>query len=139
MNDDETYEVGFGKPPKRTQFAKGKSGNPRGRPKGALNVATMLKRILEEEVIITQNGRRRTATKLEAAFIQLTDKATGGDLKALQLLASLWRSAEERGSQGVIPNSVHDDLDKKVISGILSRISAFNKEDSENANEPIQE
>jgi hypothetical protein len=30
-------------------------------------------------------------------------------------------------------------LDKKVISGILSRISAFNKEDSENANEPIQE
>ncbi|MGA9999439.1 MAG: DUF5681 domain-containing protein [Candidatus Acidiferrales bacterium] len=139
MNDDEAYEVGFGKPPRRTQFAKGKSGNPRGRPKGALNVATMLKRILEEEVIITQNGRRRTATKLEAAFIQLTDKATGGDLKALQLLASLWRSAEERGSQGVILNSVHDDLDKKVVSGILSRISAFNKEDSENANEPIQE
>ena len=139
MNDDEAYEVGFGKPPRRTQFAKGKSGNPRGRPKGALNVATMLKRILEEEVIITQNGRRRTATKLEAAFIQLTDKATGGDLKALQLLASLWRSAEERGSQDIVPNSVNDDLDKKVISGILSRISACNKEDSENANEPIQE
>lgn len=139
MNDDEAYEVGFGKPPRRTQFAKGKSGNPRGRPKGALNVATMLKRILEEEVIITQNGRRRTATKLEAAFIQLTDKATGGDLKALQLLTSLLRSAEERGSQDIVPNSVNDDLDKKVISGILSRISACNKEDSENANEPIQE
>lgn len=27
------YNVGYGKPPKRTQFAKGKSGNPRGRPK----------------------------------------------------------------------------------------------------------
>ena len=139
MNDDETYEVGFGKPPRRTQFAKGKSGNPRGRPKGALNVATMLERILEEEVIITQNGRRRTVTKLQAAIIQLTDKATGGDLKALQLLTSLLRSAEERGSQDVVPNSVNDDLDKKVVSGILSRISAFNKEDSENANEPIQE
>jgi Family of unknown function (DUF5681) len=139
MNDDETYEVGFGKPPRRTQFAKGKSGNPRGRPKGALNVATMLERILGEDVIITQNGRRRTVTKLQAAIIQLTDKATGGDLKAFQLLTSLLRSTEERGSQGVDPNSVSDDLDKKIVSGILSRILAFNKEDSENANEPIQE
>jgi hypothetical protein len=139
MNDDEAYEVGFGKPPRRTQFAKGKSGNPRGRPKGALNVATILERTLEEEVIITRSGRRRTVTKLQAAIIQLTDKATGGDLKALQLLTSLLRSAEERGSQDIVPNSVNDDLDKKVISGILSRISAFNKEDSENANEPIQE
>ena len=139
MNDDGGHEVGFGKPPRRTQFAKGKSGNPRGRPKGALNVATMLEQILKEEVIITLNGRRRTVTKLQAAFIQLTDKATGGDLKALQLLASLWRSAEEPGSHGVVPNSISDDLDKKVISGILSRISAFNEEDSQNANKPIQE
>jgi hypothetical protein len=139
MNDDEAYEVGFGKPPRRTRFAKGKSGNPRGRPKGALNVATMLERILEEKVIITLNGRRRTMTKLQAAITQLTDKAAGGDLKALQLLTSLLRSTEERGSQGVVPNSVSDDLDKEVVSGILSRILAFNKEDSENATEPIQE
>jgi hypothetical protein len=97
----------------------------------------MLERTLEEEVIITLNGRRRTVTKLQAAIIQLTDKAAGGDLKALQLLTSLLRSAEERGSQDV-PNSVSDDLDKKVVSGILSRILAF-KEDSENATEPIQE
>jgi hypothetical protein len=99
----------------------------------------MLERILEEKVIITLNGRRRTVTKLQAAIIQLTDKATGGDLKALQLLTSMLRSAEERGSQGVVPNSVSDDLYKKVVLRILSRISAFNKEDSENANEPIQE
>jgi hypothetical protein len=26
------YEVGFGKPPKRTQFRRGRSGNPYGRP-----------------------------------------------------------------------------------------------------------
>jgi hypothetical protein len=137
MNDDEAYEVGFGKPPRRTRFAKGKSGNPRGSPKGALNVATMLERILQEKVIITLNGQPRTVTKLQAAIIQLIDKATGGDLKALQLLTSMLRSAEERGSQDV-PNSVSDDLDKKVVSGILSRILAF-KEDSENATEPIQE
>ncbi len=28
------YEVGYGKPPSRTRFRSGQSGNPRGRPKG---------------------------------------------------------------------------------------------------------
>jgi hypothetical protein len=29
------YVVGHGRPPKATQFAPGKSGNPRGRPRGS--------------------------------------------------------------------------------------------------------
>jgi len=38
MNDKQqlaSYEVGYGKPPANSRFAKGKSGNPAGRPKGA--------------------------------------------------------------------------------------------------------
>jgi len=27
-NDDDSYQTGFGKPPRRTQFRKGVSGNP---------------------------------------------------------------------------------------------------------------
>jgi hypothetical protein len=30
---DDDYEVGYGKPPEHAKFKKGKSGNPRGRPK----------------------------------------------------------------------------------------------------------
>jgi hypothetical protein len=28
------YEIGYGKPPKHTQFKKGRSGNPNGRSRG---------------------------------------------------------------------------------------------------------
>lgn len=99
------YEVGFGKPPVGTRFQKGKSGNPQGRPKGTLNMATVLERTLRERVVINENGRRKTITKLEAAIKQLTNKAASGELKALQLLAALVRSAEEGPMKAVVPNS----------------------------------
>jgi hypothetical protein len=54
------------KPPKHTQFKKGQSGNPRGHPRGAKNLATVLGEVLDEKVTITENGRRRTITKAEA-------------------------------------------------------------------------
>jgi Family of unknown function (DUF5681) len=33
--DDEDHQMGYGKPPRHSQFVKGQSGNPRGRPPGA--------------------------------------------------------------------------------------------------------
>jgi hypothetical protein len=36
-NTSDSYEVGYGKPPRNTQFQKGLSGNPKGRPRKSLD------------------------------------------------------------------------------------------------------
>jgi hypothetical protein len=77
------YQVGYGKPPRPNQFKKGQSGNPKGRPRGSRNATTLLKEALNEQVIITENGRRRTITKKEAIVTQIVNKAASGDHRSI--------------------------------------------------------
>ena len=83
-NDDDSYEVGFRKPPKHTQFRKGVSGNPKGRPKRSRSLASMFRRISEEKVLIHGPMGPRYITKMEAGITQLTNKAATGDLRAIR-------------------------------------------------------
>ncbi len=115
-------QVGYGRPPEATRFKKGQSGNPKGRPKGSLNVATMLIKTLREKVVINENGRRRTVSKLEAALKQLTNKGASGDLRALRLLLDLARDAEAKQDAGGEQNPVLGELDQEVIEGIMKRL-----------------
>jgi hypothetical protein len=94
-------------------------------------MATVLERTLRERVVINENGRRKTITKLEAAIKQLTNKAASGELKALQLLAALVRSAEDRAIKTVAPDSALDEADEKVFLGILKRLETTSKGDQE--------
>lgn len=118
----ESTRVGYGNPPEHTRFKAGKSGNPHGRPKGTLNMATVLERTQRERVVINENGRRKTITKLEAAIKQLTNKAASGELRALQLLTALVRSAEERALKTVAPDSTLEEVDERVFLDILKRL-----------------
>jgi len=129
-------QVGYCSPPEHTRFKAGQSGNPRGRPKGTLNLTTVLERTLREKVIINENGRRKTITKLEAAIKQLTNKAASGELRAQQLLLALVRSAEERGTQSADSTVGLDEADEKVFLGILKRLESTSKGDQENEAKP---
>lgn len=79
-NTSDNYEVGYGKPPKSTQFKKGVSGNPKGRPKKPLDFDEDLLRESRSLVTINENGQRRRISKLAAVFKQLTNKAASGKL-----------------------------------------------------------
>jgi uncharacterized protein DUF5681 len=133
-----TYEVGYRRPPKRTQFKPGRSGNPKGRPKGTLNIATVIERALREKVSIQENGKSKTVNKLEAAVMQLSNKAVAGDLKAFQLLTVFVRYAQNLTAQDA-PNLASDEIDDRIVLGILERMGSTEGEDTKNANETISE
>lgn len=114
-------QVGYCRPPEATRFKKGQSGNPKGRPKGSLNVTTLFTKTLREKVVINENGQRKTVTKLEAALKQLANKAAGGDIRAFRLVLDLACDAEAKENAGEMQNPVVGELDQEVIEGILKR------------------
>ena len=91
--------VGYGRPPLATRFRPGQSGNPRGRPKGARNLSTVIASALSERVAVTENGRRRRITKLEAAIKQLVNRAAAGEARATALLIQLAQANEAKTTQ----------------------------------------
>ena len=88
-NPESKYQVGFQRPPRHTQFRKGTSGNPKGRPRETKNLAAVLEEALAETVAIVENGRRRKITKRCAMIKQLVNKAASGDLRASRQLTDL--------------------------------------------------
>jgi hypothetical protein len=116
MTDDgeRDYAVGYGRPPRHTQFQKGRSGNPRGRPKGMPDVAAALRQALLERVTVKDGGTTKRLRKLDVAIRQQTNKAAAGDARAFKLLTQLLRDSAD----GVdVPQPI-----KTVISEIDSRL-----------------
>jgi hypothetical protein len=87
--------IGYGKPPKHTQFKKGQSGNPKGRPKKPKNLPALILKLFGEKIVVKSSGRRHSMTKLEALLVQLINKALSGDMKALREVIRLREKVQE--------------------------------------------
>ena len=114
------YEVGYGKPPRNTQFKKGQSGNPRGRPSRSKNLATLVSVALNEPVIVVENGGRRKITKREAIIKQLVNRSTKADWRAIKILLDIVREIENR-VEPETGESSFSAADEKVIEQIKAR------------------
>jgi hypothetical protein len=81
--------VGYGRPPKASRFKPGQSGNPRGRPKGAVGFKVTLEKVVLQEHHYRERGRRHRRTLLELLLIVLRDAAVAGKPKAVALFHEL--------------------------------------------------
>jgi len=118
---DGKYEVGFGKPPESTQFQKGVTGNPKGRPKGSKSISGILTKMGRERVKVAINGKTRSITKLEAVFMQLSNKAASGDIRAIRELLAAHRIFPEP-TEAVESDVGSNDRDDAVLKGIVERM-----------------
>ncbi len=89
--------VGYGRPPQATRFQKGRSGNPKGRPR-ARHRQIPYDSVLGQMVTVRQEGRERRITAAEAFILQLTQKGLAGDSAAAR--ASLLAIEEARAKRG---------------------------------------
>ena len=123
--DMDDYQVGYGKPSRHTQFAKGQSGNPRGRPSGSKNMATLVREALNKMVIVAEDGGRRKISKCEAIVTQIINKAAKADWRAIKILLEIIRKIENK----IPPETAESSFsaaDDKVLEQIKARWNSNN-------------
>jgi hypothetical protein len=125
---DRDYEVGYGKPPQHTRFRKGQSGNPRGRPRGVKTAGTLLREILYRKVTITEDGRHKQTTVIEAFFLRQVQAALKGDARAsdrvLKLLPVLQEQLDQDAAQAEAQAAEATRDDRPVLAALAEMMGA---------------
>ena len=124
----ERYAVGYGRPPTNTQFKPGQSGNPKGRPKGAKNEATILNGILNRRLEIREAGRARKISVLEAMLLKFTEDALKGNTKSAIFLLNRYRGFDGPKTE---PGELDQD-DRQILDDFAKRLQAQLKKEGSN-------
>jgi hypothetical protein len=111
------YEVGYCRPPKKTRFKTGQSGNPKGRPKGSKNEATILRNIFNRQIESREGSRVRKISVLEGMLLKFAEDALKGNPKSAAFLLNRLRLTEDVASETDEPN--RDD--RELIDSFLKR------------------
>lgn len=80
--DSGDYNIGYGRPPKSSQFKPGQSGNPAGRKRSQPTMVDILRQILNERVEVQINGERKKLKKHELLIRGIVNRAVNGEVRA---------------------------------------------------------
>lgn len=120
----ESYEVGYGKPPKATRFRKGQSGNPRGRKRASENFLAIFKRHAIRRVRIkASDGTSKTLSVAEAIITKNYQEALKQDETAMANMLKLVELAGEFQDRSD-PKSVGRPLFMPASDGDLDALLA---------------
>ena len=119
----EKYDIGYCKPPKKTQFKPGTSGNKKGRPRGSKNTLKLLEEELSKKIVVKEGGKIIRLSKRESIIKQAVNKAIQGDKKSIETIIKLMFEVDankERLEKVISTLKLHD---QKIISNFMARNS----------------
>lgn len=97
---------GYKRPPEKTRFATGRSGNPKGRPKGAVGQAAIAKKVLFEHHDVMEAGTPVRRTSLDLVLLAFRNLAFNGNPRACKefqkFCAKYDSTLQERKRGGVL-------------------------------------
>ena len=107
---------GYKNPPKEHQFKKGKSGNPKGRPRKkkqpssdlSLDIMASLHRELGKTISVQENGQHKEITKLEAFSAQLVAQSVNG------------KPSQQKMLLGLLMLDTHEETQKQTLEQLQS-------------------
>lgn len=125
--------IGYQHPPVHSRFKKGQSGNPGGRKKGNRNLKTVLTAVMESEVQVSDNGKKRIMPLKEALLWRQAQCGMAGEWKASE---SLFDRYERLGLDRAEPECelAEEDahmLEQFLLRGSSRRPSANGREDDD--------
>jgi hypothetical protein len=95
------YEIGYGKPPRHSQFRKGICANPRGRPKRCnAEIGDVVHSFLSATAQYRENERTRKTSRLELAIKRHVAAALNGDVGSAAMLLKMRAHAKRFGDTG---------------------------------------
>ena len=118
--NDDNEMIGYGRPPTKTHFKKGQSGNPRGRRKGSTNFATDLKHMLQAPVMFQDRGKPKKITTQRAMLMLTREKALKGDWRALDRLLALANDTSVGATSGLADAS--ESSDQAILDNYRGRL-----------------
>ena len=116
------YEVGYGKPPRHTRFRPGRSGNPKGRPRAAKSLNTIVRENLTQKVAVRTPAGEKKISRIEAVLHKAVEQAMKGNPRAMVELIKLYGNAipEERAN-----GAGRDDREGDLTAADLAILAAL--------------
>jgi hypothetical protein len=116
--------------PRTGRYMPGHCPNPQGRPRKVRTVDATIAGALKAPIPVTENGRLRNISKLQAAAQQIANKSAAGDLRATKMAIDLAQRAEQQAA-AQSPVDRLSESDEETVQRLIARFRRIIMEEME--------